>query len=147
MWSLYSLKCILCPVSHRLMWELDHKENNNWRIDALKLGKCWRKIPERPQTARRTIQSILKDINLEDTVVIDAEAPILWLPRRGEPTHLEWILMLGKVGSQRKWCYRGWNMIALLLQRIGYLRKPRETVEHRGLVCWTEWGCQESDMI
>ena len=43
------------------MWEVDHKEAEHQRIDAFELW-CWRRVP---WTARRSNQSILKEINLE----------------------------------------------------------------------------------
>ena len=43
--------------------ELDHKED--WRIDAFELW-CWRRLLRVPWTARRSNQSILKEINPEN---------------------------------------------------------------------------------
>ena len=45
--------------SHAWMWELDHKEDR--RIDAFKLW-CWRRLLRVPWIARRSNQSILKEI-------------------------------------------------------------------------------------
>ena len=50
--------------SHVWMWELDHKEAQRWRIDAFKLW-CWRRLLRVPWTARRSNQSILKEMNPE----------------------------------------------------------------------------------
>ena len=44
------------------MWELDHKEGWASRIDASELW-CWRRLLRVPWTARRSNQSILKEIN------------------------------------------------------------------------------------
>ena len=55
------------PVVHIQMWELDHKEDwapKNWWIDAFELW-CWRRLLRVPWTARRSNQSILKEINPE----------------------------------------------------------------------------------
>ena len=46
------------------MWELDHKKADCWRIDALGLW-CWRRLLRVPWTARRSDQSILKEISPE----------------------------------------------------------------------------------
>ena len=49
---------------HVLMWELDYKESwalKNWASDLW----CWRKLLRVPWTARRSNQSILKEISLE----------------------------------------------------------------------------------
>ena len=46
------------------MWELDHKENwasKNWCLELW----CWRRLLRVPCTARRSNQSILKEINSE----------------------------------------------------------------------------------
>ena len=50
--------------SHVWMWELDHKKAEHWRIDAAELW-CWRRLLRVPWTARRSNQSILKEINPE----------------------------------------------------------------------------------
>ena len=48
--------------SHVQMWELDYKESWVWRIDAFELW-CWRRLLKVPWTARRSNQSILKEIS------------------------------------------------------------------------------------
>ena len=61
------------------MWELDHKAECR-RIDAFELW-CWRRLLRVPWTARRSNQSILKEISpgcsLEGLLKI---TPILWPP-------------------------------------------------------------------
>ena len=47
---------------HVWLWELDYKES--WRIDALELW-CWRRHLRVHWTAKRSNQSILKEINAE----------------------------------------------------------------------------------
>ena len=49
--------------SHVWMWELDYKVEH-WRIDAFELW-CWRRHLRVPWTAKRSNQSILKEISLE----------------------------------------------------------------------------------
>ena len=44
------------------MWELDYKENWVWRTDAFELW-CWRRLLRILWTARRSNQSILKEIS------------------------------------------------------------------------------------
>ena len=46
------------------MWELDYKKAEHWRIDAFELW-CWRGFLRVPWTARRSNQSILKEISPE----------------------------------------------------------------------------------
>ena len=50
--------------SHVWMWELDYTENWALKIWCLELW-CWRKLLRVPCTARRSNQSILKEICLE----------------------------------------------------------------------------------
>ena len=53
------------PSSHVWMWELDYKKNAECRrIDAFELW-CWRRLLRVPWTARRSNQSILKEISTE----------------------------------------------------------------------------------
>ena len=50
--------------SHVWIWELDHKKTEHQRIDAFELW-CWRRLLRAPWTARRSNQSILKEISPE----------------------------------------------------------------------------------
>ena len=51
--------------SQEWMWELDsHKKAECWRINAFEVW-CWRRLLRIPSTARRSNQSILKEISLE----------------------------------------------------------------------------------
>ena len=64
-------------VSHIWMWEWDHKEGwvlKNWGFELW----YWRRCLRVPWTARRSNQSILKEINPEHS--LEAETPILWPP-------------------------------------------------------------------
>ena len=60
------VKAMIFPVVHVCvwMWELGHKEVEHWRIDAFELW-CWRRLSRVPSTARRSNQSILKEISSE----------------------------------------------------------------------------------
>ena len=58
--------------SHGWMWELDHKESwapkaECWRIDAFELW-CWRRLLRVPWTARKSDQSILKEVSPENSL-------------------------------------------------------------------------------
>ena len=57
------------------------KEEWNWRIDAFELW-CWRRLLRVPWTARRSNQSILKEISwvFIGRTDVKAETPILWPP-------------------------------------------------------------------
>ena len=97
--------------SHVWMWELDYKESWAQRIDAFELW-CWRKLLRVPWTARRSNQSILKEISPECSL----EGPMskLKLQRFGylmwRDDLLEKTLMLGKIEGER----RGWQKMRWL---------------------------------
>ena len=87
--------------SHVWMWELDIKKAEHWRIDTCELW-CWRRVLRVPWTARRSNQSILKEINTEysfDGLMLKLKPQyfgylmwrVTWCP---EPTH--W---------KRHWCW------------------------------------------
>jgi len=86
-------------------WTITKAEH--WRIDAFELW-CWRKLLRVPWTARRSNQSILKEINPEYSL----ERTMLKL-KRPHFGHLMWranslkrTLMLGKIEGRRR---RGWQ--------------------------------------
>ena len=61
------------------------------RIDAFELW-CWRRLLRVPQTARRSNQSILKELSPGCSIGrtdVEAETPILWPPDVEELTHLK----------------------------------------------------------
>ena len=74
---------------------------DNRRIDAFELW-CWRRLLRVPWTARRSNQSVLKEINLEYLL----EGLILKLQYFGHPMgradSLEKTLMLGKIEGRRR---------------------------------------------
>ena len=95
------------------MWELDHKESwapKNWCFCKL---WCWRRLLRVPWTARRSNQSILKEISPEyslEGLMLKWNSNILatWC---GELTHLKrpWCwerLKAGGEGDDRGW--EGW---------------------------------------
>ena len=84
------------------------KKAEHWRIDVFELW-YWRRLLRVPWTARKSNQSILKEINPECSSVleglIEVETPIFGhLMRRANS--LEKTLMLGKIKGRRR---RGWQ--------------------------------------
>ena len=55
------------------------KKAEHWRTDVFELW-CWRRLLWIPWTARRSNQSILREISPEYSLDAEAEAPILWPP-------------------------------------------------------------------
>ena len=88
------------------------KKDESWRIDAFELW-CWRRLLRVPWTARRSIQSILKEISLGCSL----ERPMLKLKLQyfgqfmWRVDSLNKTLMLGGIGSRRR---RGWQKMRWL---------------------------------
>ena len=89
------------PSGHVQLWELDHIEAECQRMDAFKPW-YWRRLLKVPWTARRSNQSILREINPEYSL----EGLILKLQYFG---HLMWTyqsfkksLMLEKIEGRRR---------------------------------------------
>ena len=91
-------------------WTIKKAEHR--RIDAFELW-CWRRLLRVPWTARRSNQSILKDISpgisLEGMMLKLKLQYFGHLMRRVDP--LEKALMLGGIGSRRR---RGWQRMRWL---------------------------------
>ena len=88
------------------------KKAEHWKIDAFELW-CWRRLLRVPWTAKRSNQSILKEISPEYSL----EGQILKLKLRyfghlmWRTDSLEEILMLGKIEGGRR---RGWQRMRWL---------------------------------
>ena len=87
--------------SHVWMWELYCKES--WRIDAFELW-CWRRLLRVPWTARRSNQSILKEISPEYSLEglmlklkLQYFVHLIW-----RTDSLEKTLILGKIEGKRR---------------------------------------------
>ena len=92
------------------MWELDYKAS--FLIDAFELW-CWRRLLRVPWTARRSNQSILKEISLGCSLKgLMLKLKLQYfdhLMRRADS--LEKTLMLGKIEGRRR---RGWQRMRWL---------------------------------
>ena len=84
-------------------WDLDYKKAERQRIDAFELW-CWRRFLRVPWTARRSNQSILKDISREcslERLMLKLKLKYFGhLMRRADS--LEKTLMLGKIKGRRR---------------------------------------------
>ena len=76
----YIVKAMVFPVIVYGCESWTIKKAEHWRTDAFELW-CWRWLLRGPWTARRSNQSILKEISSEYSLEgLQAEAPILWPP-------------------------------------------------------------------
>ena len=130
------------------MWELDHKKAEHRRIDAFELW-CWRRLLTVPWTARRSNQSILKEISpgcsLEGLMLKLKLQYFGHLIRRVDS--LEKTLMLGGIGGQVEKGttedeMAGWHH---WLDEHEFGWTPRVSEGQGGLVCCNSWGRKESD--
>ena len=96
--KVHTAKAMIFPVIMYRCGSSAIKKGEHWRTDAFKL-RCWRRLLRVPWTARRSNQSILKEINPEYAL----EGLILklgHLMRRADS--LEKTLMLGKIEGRRR---------------------------------------------
>ena len=82
--KVHLVKALVFPVVMYGCESWTIKKAEHWRIDAFELW-CWRRLLRIPWTARRSNQSILKEISPEYSGLIGrtdakAETPILWPP-------------------------------------------------------------------
>ena len=113
------------------------------RIDVLELW-CWRRLLRVPWTARRSNQSILKEINPE--ISLEAETPVLW------PPHVKSWLIVKDFDAGRDWGQEkkgtaedemaGWHH---WLDGCESEWTPGVGDGQGGLVCCNSWGHKELD--
>ena len=128
------------------MWEWTIKKAERWRIAAFELW-CWRRLLRVPWTARRSNQSILKEISPECSLErlrlklkLQYFGHLMWRTDSFEKT-----LMLGKIEGRRgttenemaRWHHR--------LNGHGFGWTPGFGDGQGGLACCGSWGRKESD--
>ena len=134
--------------SYVWMWELNHKEGWMQSITAFELW-CWRRLLRVPWTARRSNQSILKEINPEyplEGLVLKLKLQYFGhLVQRANSQ--EKTLMLGKIEGRRRRWWRdetvGWHH---WLNRHEFEQALGDSEGQESLVCCSPWGHKESVM-
>ena len=111
-----------------------------WRIDAFKLW-CWRRILRVPWNARKSNQSILKEINPEYSL----EGLMLKLQYFG-------YLMLKDIDAEKDWGQEekgatedemvGWHH---WLNGHEFKQILGDSEGERSMTCYSPWGCKEED--
>ena len=136
--------------SHVWIWELDHNKSwapKNWYFSLW----CWRRVLRVPWTARRSNQSILKEISPEYSLEgLMMKLKLQYFGHLMQRTNsLEKTLMLGNIGGCRRrgqqrmrWCdgiTYSLNMSLSKLQEMVKHREARRAAAHRVSVDMTEW--------
>ena len=105
--TVHLVKAMVLYRSHVQRWDLDHKEGWLLRIDTFQLW-CCRRLLRVPRTARRSNQSILKELNPEYSLEgLMLKLTLQYFGRLMQTANsLEKTLMLGK--TEGRW-RRGWQ--------------------------------------
>ena len=144
--KIHLVKAMVFPVVMYGCESWTIKKAEHWRIDAFELW-CWRRLLRGPWTARRSKQSILKEISPEYSL----EGLMLKLHYFGHLMRridsLEKTLKLGKIEG-RRWRGQQDEMVRWHHQLDGHEFEQALGVGYGqgSLACCIPWGHRESDM-
>ena len=108
--KVYLVKATIFPVVMYRCESWTIKKAERWRIDAFELW-CWRMLLRVPWTARRSNQSILKDISPEYSLegLMMLRLQLQYFGHLMRTDLFEKNLMLGKIEGGRRGDDRGWG--------------------------------------
>ena len=143
------VKAMVFPVVMHGCESLTVKKAERWRIDAFEVW-CWRRLLRFPWTARRSNQSILKEISpgisLEGMMIKLKETLVLW------PPHAESWLIGKDSDAGRDWRQEEKGTIEDDMAGWHHGLDGRESEwttgvgdGQWGLVCCDSWGHKKSD--
>ena len=127
------------------------KKAEHQKIDAFELW-CWRRLLRVPWTARRSNQSILKEISPEyslEGLMLKLKMKLQYFGHVMQKTDsFEKTLMLGKIEGRRR---RGWQRMRWLdgitdSMDMSWTRQLGVGNGQGSLACCSPWGCKKSDM-
>ena len=132
--KVHIVKGMVFPAVIYLSENWNIKRAECWRIDVFKLS-CWRRLLKVPWTARRSNQSILKEMSPEyslEGLMLKLKLQYFGhLMQRADS--LEKILMLGKIEDMRKrWWHKKRLLDGIINSKDVNLSKLQEIVEDRG---------------
>ena len=146
--KVHLVKAMVFPVVMYGCESWTTKKGEHWRIDAFELW-CWRRLLRVLCTARRSNQSIRKEISprcsLEGLMLKLKLQYFGHLMRRA--ASFEKTLMLGKVEGERR---RGWQRVRWLdgitnSMDMSFKWTPGVSDGQGGLACCSPWSHKESD--
>ena len=144
------VKAMVFPVVKYGCESRTMKKAKSQRTDAFELW-CWRRLVRVPWTARRSNQSILKEISPEYSLEgLMLKLKLQYFGRLMRRTDsLEKFLMLGKIEGRRRWGWQRMKMVGWHHQLYGHeFEQALGVGDGQGsLACCSACGRKESDMI
>ena len=140
--KVHIIKVIVFPVVIYKCESWPIKKPEHWRIDAFK--QCWRRLLRVPWIARRSNQSILKEISPEYSM----EGLMLKLQYFG---HLMWranslekTLVLGKIESRKRRGQQRMRLLDGIIDSMDMSLSKLQEIENREAWCATVHGAMKS---